>query len=84
MSTTTLKIERLAYGGVAIGRHNGKVVMIKGAVLPGETVEADIDNEKSDYFTASAKKIIEPSPDRIDPACKYFDECGGCNYQHVP
>ena len=84
MSTTTLKIERLAYGGVAIGRHNGKVVMIKGAVLPGETVEADIDNEKSDYFTASAKKIIESSPDRIEPACKYFGLCGGCNYQHVP
>jgi 23S rRNA (uracil1939-C5)-methyltransferase len=84
MSTTILKIERLAYGGVSIGRHNGKVVMVKGAVLPGETVEADIDNEKSDYITASAKKVIEPSPERIEPACKYFGLCGGCNYQHIP
>ncbi len=84
MSTTTLKIERLAYNGVSIARHNEKIVMVRGPVLPGETVEAVIESEKKDYFTASVIQVIGPSPDRIDPACKYFNECGGCNYQHIP
>ena len=84
MSTTTLKIERLAYNGVSIARHDEKIVMVRGPVLPGETVEAVIESEKKDYLTASLIRVIEPSPDRIDPACKYFDECGGCDYQHIP
>ncbi len=84
MSTTTLKIERLAYNGVSIARHDEKIVMVRGPVLPGETVEAVIESEKKDYLTASVIRVIEPSPDRIDPACKYFDECGGCDYQHIP
>ncbi|MBI5408874.1 MAG: class I SAM-dependent RNA methyltransferase [Nitrospirae bacterium] len=84
MSTLTLKIERPAYGGVYIGRHEGKVVMIKGAVLPGETVEAIIEDEKKDYIAASVKKILESSPHRIRPACRYFGVCGGCHLQHAP
>ena len=84
MSTTTLKIERLAYNGVSIARHNEKIVMVRGPVLPGEKVEAVIESEKKDYFTASVIQVIGPSPDRIDPACKYFNECGGCKYQHIP
>ena len=26
--------------------------------------------------------VLEPSPERIDPACPYFFRCGGCSYQH--
>ena len=84
MRTLTFRIERSAYGGVSIGRHNGKIVMVRGAVLPGETVEAVIEKEKKDYLTASLKRIVESSADRIEPACRYFGSCGGCNYQHIP
>ena len=84
MSTTTLKIERPAYNGVSIARYDEKIVMVRGPVLPGETVEAVIESEKKDYLTASVIQVIEPSPDRIDPVCKYFGKCGGCNYQHIP
>ncbi len=83
-STAVVKVERPAYGGISIGRYGGKVVMIKGAVLPGETVEINIENEKRDYLTASAGKIMEPSPERTEPACRYFRSCGGCHYQHIP
>ena len=72
------------YGGGSIGRYKGKVVMIKGAALPGETVEVSIDKEKKDYLTASVSKIIQPSPDRVEPQCKYYGTCGGCHLQHAP
>lgn len=84
MSTLTIKVERPAYGGLSIGRHEGKIVMISGAVLPGETVEAIIEDERKDYIRAAVRKILEPSPFRIEPACEYFGVCGGCQFQHIP
>ena len=84
MSNLIIKIERPAFGGVFIGRHEGKIVMVRGAVLPGETVEVSVDEDKNDYFTASSVKILEPSPERIEPLCEYFGICGGCSLQHAP
>ena len=84
MTNLILKIERPAYGGMNIARHEGKIVMIKGAVLPGETVEAVIESEKKDYITASLIKVLDRSPERIKPRCKFFGSCGGCHLQHIP
>lgn len=83
MSRIVIQIDLPAYGGFFIGRHEGKVVMIKGAVLPGETVEAIIEREKRDYLIATAVNILEPSPYRIEPPCKYFGKCGGCQLQYI-
>jgi 23S rRNA (uracil1939-C5)-methyltransferase len=84
MSNLFIKIERPAFGGVFIGRHERKVVMVRGAVLPGEMVEVSVDEDKKDYFSASVVKILEPSPERIEPPCEYYGICGGCSLQHVP
>ncbi|MEW6601766.1 MAG: TRAM domain-containing protein, partial [Nitrospirota bacterium] len=84
MKNLTLKIERPASGGQFIARHEGKVVMVRGHVLPGETVEVAVEIEKKDYLSASAVKILEPSPQRISPPCEYYGICGGCSFQHVP
>jgi 23S rRNA (uracil1939-C5)-methyltransferase len=81
-----VKADLPAYGGFSIGRLKGRVVMIKSA-LPGETVEAEIEEEKKDYYIASAIKVLEPSPDRIKPSCKFFSQdskqCGGCRLQYI-
>ena len=53
-------------------------------VLPGERVEADIRQEKSGFARGSVPQIIEASPDRVEAACRYFRQCGGCHYQHIP
>ncbi len=71
-----------AYGGLAIGRLEGKVVMIKGGI-PGELLDICFEKEKKDYYTASVSKVIEPSPERITPACKFAGVCGGCQLQHI-
>lgn len=78
----TLKAELPAYGGFSIGRWKGKVVFIKNTI-PGETIEAKLEEEKRDYYIASTTKILESSPDRIEPNCKFFGPCGGCQSQHI-
>jgi 23S rRNA (uracil1939-C5)-methyltransferase len=84
MSTLIVKVDHPAYGGFFIGRHEGKIVMISGAVLPGETVKVKVEEERRDYIKAAVREILEPSPFRIEPACKYFGTCGGCQLQHIP
>ncbi len=80
----TVKVERPAHRGMFIGRHEGKVVMISGPTMPGETVEVSVANDKKDYISAEVSKILEPSPERVEPPCKYVGICGGCRYQHIP
>ena len=83
-STLTLKIERPAYGNISISRHDGKVVLINGSLIPGETIEAVIEKEKKDYISASVHKLVESSPERVKPECEYYGKCGGCHLQHIP
>ena len=83
-STLTLKIERPAYGDISISRYNGKVVLVNGSLIPGETVEAVIEKEKKDYISASVQKLTGPSPERVKPECEYYGKCGGCHLQHIP
>jgi len=83
-STLTLKIERPAYGNISISRHDGKVVLINGSLIPGETIEAVIEKEKKDYISASVHKLVESSPERVKPECEYYGNCGGCHLQHIP
>ncbi len=70
------------YGGYAIGRADGKVIHIKGAI-PGETVEVRILKEKRDYSIASVVRALEISADRMQPECRYFGYCGGCHLQYI-
>jgi 23S rRNA (uracil1939-C5)-methyltransferase len=78
----TIKAERPAYGGASIGRYKGKVVIVRGAI-PGETVEAVIEDEKKDYYTALVTNVKTPSSDRVQPGCRYFGMCGGCQLQFI-
>ncbi len=76
----TAKIERAANDGVSIAYdENSKVILVRYA-LPGETVKIKIYKEAKDYCLGEPLEIIEPSPNRIKPPCKYFSLCGGCDY----
>jgi 23S rRNA (uracil1939-C5)-methyltransferase len=68
--------------GQALGRHKGKVVFVPFAV-PGETVRAHIIEDRKRWSRATLLGMLEPSPQRVDPPCPYFGECGGCHWQHI-
>lgn len=83
-----LKIEKLVYGGDGLARvptaqpGSGKSVFVP-FVLEGERVEAALVEEKPGFARARLESILENSPDRVEPACPYFQRCGGCHYQHA-
>src|SRR5207237_4093556 len=51
-------------------------------VLEGEQVEAEFTEQKQGFARARLLSVIEPSPRRVQPGCRYFQNCGGCQYQH--
>mgnify|MGYP001214781933 CR=1 FL=1 len=81
--TLTLRVESLVFGGAGLAHApDGRVAFVAFAA-PGELVEARIEREYADYFEAVTTRVIEPSPDRIEPRCALFGECGGCQLQHM-
>jgi 23S rRNA (uracil1939-C5)-methyltransferase len=61
-----LRIDSLAYGGHGVGRHDGFVVFVQGAV-PGDRVRAALTKRKGSYAEARLVELLEPSPERIEP-----------------
>jgi tRNA/tmRNA/rRNA uracil-C5-methylase (TrmA/RlmC/RlmD family) len=81
-STPTLKIQDVAFGGEGVGRIGDFVIFVP-FVIPGESVEVEITELKKRFARAKLIRIIESSPERVQPLCRYFGDCGGCQYQHV-
>jgi len=77
-----ITIESLAFGGAGIAREDGKVFFVRDG-LPKDVLEIKIIKDKGSYAEAVISKIIEPSPDRIEPYCPVFTLCGGCQLQNL-
>ena len=75
-------IERMDHFGNGIGKIDGKIVFVSGA-LTGETVDVTITKNKKNYMEASINNVIYKSSKRVKPFCKYFNLCGGCALCHL-
>jgi 23S rRNA (uracil1939-C5)-methyltransferase len=72
-------IERMGSGGDGIAP--GPIYVPQG--LPGERLHVEINGKRGDGALATIHEILNPSLDRIAPACAHFlDGCGGCALQH--
>ncbi len=78
-----LKIERLANNGKGVGKApDGKTVFVSGAV-PGDLLRVAVTAERSRFYEAEIRGIIEPSADRIWADCPEQERCGGCCFRHM-
>jgi len=64
--TLDTTIEKLVTGGAGMGRKDGEVVFVRGA-LPGERVRARIVRRAKGFLEAALLEILEASPDREEP-----------------
>ena len=74
----------MAVGGDAVARTaEGQVVFVTGA-LPGDHVTATVRSTHARYARAEVTRVVEASPDRIEPICPHVSRgCGGCPWAHV-
>lgn len=77
-----LEVKRLGINGEGIAYYKKKAVFIEGA-LPGEKVIAMINEETPKYYKADVVKILNASPERVEPTCELFNRCGGCQTMHL-
>ncbi|WP_076543011.1 23S rRNA (uracil(1939)-C(5))-methyltransferase RlmD [Shewanella sp. UCD-KL21] len=78
----TLTVSQLDHLGAGIAQHDGKVVFIPGA-LPGETVTAQLTEQKKKYAKAKLLNIQTPTAKRVAAQCPHYQQCGGCDLQHM-
>lgn len=64
--TIQTTITDLSYSGFGVGTHNGKEILVLGA-LPGETVSVQTFGSQDSRLLGIIDAIIEPSPHRIEP-----------------
>jgi 23S rRNA (uracil1939-C5)-methyltransferase len=79
MPPHTVTIEKWVYGGDALARVDGRVVLAP-FVLPGETARLNVGED----IHADLIEVTAPAPERVEPPCPLFTRCGGCQYQHAP
>lgn len=82
MNINIAHIDSLDQEGRGVGRIEGKVIFIDGA-LPGETVTYRTTRSKASYEVGKLDEILKSSPMRTDPKCPHFGVCGGCAMQHM-
>ncbi len=77
-----LDIRKQGINGEGIGYHNQTLVFVPGAILK-EQVYCEIKEVKKTFAIGEIIKITRTSTKRVEPPCKYYNDCGGCQMQHI-
>lgn len=63
-------------------QYNGMVVFVQNAII-GQTVMAELIENKKNFLSAKCAEIIEQSPFFSSGICPHQKECGGCAWQNI-
>lgn len=78
----SVTVEKLVQGGKGLARLDGKVVLVRGAI-PGEQVSLVEGSRHKGVQEARVGKVLVASPDRVASPCPVYEQCGGCQLQHL-
>lgn len=77
------EIRDTAYGGYGVGKlPDGRTAFIPFTV-EGDTVAAEISEDKKSFVYAELKEVITPSDKRGEKYCPLIGICGGCSFGHI-
>ncbi|HSG46721.1 MAG TPA: TRAM domain-containing protein [Longimicrobiales bacterium] len=78
-----VRIHDLSAKGEGVGRlSDGRTVFVAGTV-PGDLARVRVVREMPRFAHGTLEALLEPSPDRREPRCPLFGNCGGCQLQHL-
>ncbi len=79
------KVERLAWGGLGVGREaDGRLILLSAplALFPGEEVEAEV-RWKARHGEGDVLRWVSQDPRRSPSGCPVARLCGGCELQEA-
>lgn len=79
---TPVDVIRLSNECRGIALHGGKTLFIRNA-LPGEQVLVRVEASHKRFDEAGTIEVVKSSPDRVNPVCQHYQQCGGCDLQHL-
>lgn len=74
--------EDLTHDGAGVAKVGGYPIFVSNG-LPGEQAKIKIVKVKKGYGYGRILEFYTKSPDRIEPACPIYKQCGGCQLQHL-
>jgi 23S rRNA (uracil1939-C5)-methyltransferase len=77
-----LLIDEIAFGGAGVARSDGKVIFVP-FTIDGEIVDVRLHTIRRSYSLGQLETIRQASAHRVKAPCPYFQNCGGCDYQHI-
>ncbi|WRP07184.1 23S rRNA (uracil(1939)-C(5))-methyltransferase RlmD [Rossellomorea aquimaris] len=77
-----LTIKKIGINGEGVGFFKRKIVFVPGA-LTGEEVVVEVTKVHPKFTEARIKKIRQKSPERTKAPCPVYEQCGGCQLQHL-
>lgn len=77
-----IPITGLSHNGEGVGRFRNFTVFVPYAI-PGDTADVRIEEVHKNYARGELAFVRSPSPHRVQPRCRLFYQCGGCQLQQV-
>ena len=68
--------------GKSVAKVDGMVIFVDGGV-PGDVADVMITRKKNNYAEGHVVALKTASPNRLEPKCEHFGNCGGCKWQHM-
>jgi 23S rRNA (uracil1939-C5)-methyltransferase len=76
------EIVGINHDGEGVGRVDGFTLFVGGA-LPGERVLVKVVHLKKQYGYGKLLRVLRTSQERVKPECDIYEQCGGCQLQHL-
>lgn len=79
-------IEKLVVGGDGLARlqyQDKNLVVFVPRSAPQDKLKIQITEVGKNHLSGRILQIVEASPQRQKAPCAYYDDCGGCSWQHV-
>lgn len=74
--------EDLTHEGNGVAKVDGYPLFVPNG-LPGEKAKIKVIKLNKGYGFGRLIELYEKSPDRVEPNCPIYKECGGCQLQHL-
>lgn len=81
MEEKKVEIFDISYEGSGVGKIDGQIVFVP-KTLSGEIVSVEIVKRNKSFLLGKLKNVLMQSDKRVDSVCPYYEDCGGCDFQH--